>query len=726
MSTDPDTDEGLDRLRNVARSNPRSTAFVALAHALCERGRDDEAEEVCRQGLLVHPRLVTAQVALGRALIGRGHWAEAREVLIGAAKANPDHGDAFRWLGDLALQEGERERARTLLEYAEELLPADTKVADLLVQAGGKPLMRVPRPSSDFEHTQVKDARGLAERMHEDPPAINGAGRSVDDDRTPVVEPLNRFDPAAEPTPAVQSLPIDQPESLKSSWVRILALAGAVTLAVALVVAVLRERPSIEPPVAEVSSSPPAPSSTRRRNVDPEPLRLQILESSAESLQKVRAVGKEAGLEISGDGDLSAIVALADALLAADWGVSAATEALQAADLAEKVRPPTPTRTATFEAARAITAAAQGRMGEARAAAERALAAGSAGPEGRYAGGRVKVLGGELGAARVDLERALDSAPTFVAAALDHAAVLIDSGEAAASAAELDKQLASRPGDLRARLLLGEAGRAASRPVDSTPTRTACREQGGAHAPLRAACALEAAAVGRLEGDRPGAVRSARAAAASGVMGLHAVRGTAQAALILASLGEIDAASEVLAKVRDHVGSSFASRVWAEAAIALGRGEKVSSAALSTPPGPEARLVAARMSFAQGGPGALAATLGRLGPAAVDYDPDLKSFSALALEGRLSSRWKADLERRASKGSPVAAYALGRNALAAGDRRTAARRLARALKGHGDACEAARLLLTIDRRHRPASVASDSRVAAALKGRSSACIHLRK
>jgi hypothetical protein len=131
------------------------------------------------------------------------------------------------------------------------------------------------------------------------------------------------------------------------------------------------------------------------------------------------------------------------------------------------------------------------------------------------------------------------------------------------------------------------------------------------------------------------------------------------------------------------------------------------------------------MAFAQGGPSALAAMLGRIGPGAIDYDPDLKAFSALSVEGKLPFKVRLDLDKRAARGSAVAAYVMGRNALTGGDRRTASRRLARALRGQGDGCEAARLLLTIDRRYRPLSVATEGRIALALKGRNSACVHVR-
>jgi tetratricopeptide (TPR) repeat protein len=724
VSTDSETEEGLERLRTVARSNPRSTAFVALAHALSDNGHDDEAEEVCRKGLLQHPRLVTAQVALGRALIGRGRRSEAKEVLVNAARSNPEHGEAFRWLGHLILQDGDADRARILLEYAEELMPSDARVAELLVQAGGKPTVRSSRPRSDFEHTRIKDARALADRMHEDPPTAVVPAGSIDQDRTPVVEPLAGA--AADPGPlATLEAAAPQPSTPARRWpLRALALAAVAGLILTVVLAVALDRPPPSQPAADRRPRQPTVAPAPPRPIDMASVRRNLIESNLASLRKVQETAKTVGLA-KAEPDLAAAVALADALLTADWGLPLAAEADEAATVAERARPPLAARTAVLESARAITAAANGRLVEARAAAERGLAASPAGSEPRFAAGRIKFLAGELGAARVDLERSLAVAPAFGAAAADHAAVLIDAGEAASASTQLEKLVAAGASDLRFRLLLAEAARAAARPFAGDPLRQACRES-IAIAPLKGLCSLSAAADARLAGDRSGAVRYARGALGSAPFGPHSARGTAQAALMLASLGEIDAANEALDRIRDHLGGSFVPRVWAEAAIALGRGEKVSSATLSTPPSPEARLIVARMAFAQGGPSALAGTLGRLGAAAIDHDPELKIYSALAIEGRLSSRLRADLERRSTRGSAVAAYVLGRGALAAGDRRTAARRLAKALRGHGDTCEAARLLLTIDRRYRPSSVGTESRIARALKGRNAGCVHLRR
>ena len=155
-------------MRATVRANPRSTAFVALAHRLCDAGKSGEAEEVCREGLERHPGLVTGQVALGRSLFDRGRLREAQEILIEAARANPDHGDAFRWLGEVTIKRGDLTRARALLEYAEDLSPHDRRVAELLTESGGSPTFRLPRPKTDFENTRVGNARALADRMHEE------------------------------------------------------------------------------------------------------------------------------------------------------------------------------------------------------------------------------------------------------------------------------------------------------------------------------------------------------------------------------------------------------------------------------------------------------------------------------------------------------------------------------------------------------------------------------
>ena len=480
-------------------------------------------------------------------------------------------------------------------------------------------------------------------------------------------------------------------------------------------------------PAADRSGPAGGPATGSRRAVDLGPLRLDILDSGLANLQRVRAVGKEAGWGGPADGDLAATGRLRRCAAGLRLGRSRwPPRRCRRPRWPSGPSRPRRARTALLESARAITAAAHGRLGEARAAAERALAAGSGGHEARFAGGRVKFLAGELGAARVDLERALDSAPSFGAAALDHAAVLIDAGEAAASAAELEKYLGQRRTDVRARLLLAEAGRAAARSVDREAVRAACKDQGAAPSPLRAFCALDAAASARLEGDRTGAVKNARSAAVSGVLGLHAARGAAQAALLLASLGEIDAASEALGKVtrprRDQLRAPGLGRGGGRPRP---RGEGVLG---------DARHAAGTGGAAGGGPhGLCPGWPGGAGRHPRPHGPRsrrLRSGAQELLRPRRRGQAQRPAARRARStgGQGQRGSRLRGRAQRPGCRRPPHRGPS---AGQGPSGPRRRVrggspAATIDRRYRPSSVASESRIASALKGRSSGCVHLRK
>jgi hypothetical protein len=77
-----------------------------------------------------------------------------------------------------------------------------------------------------------------------------------------------------------------------------------------------------------------------------------------------------------------------------------------------------------------------------------------------------------------------------------------------------------------------------------------------------------------------------------------------------------------------------------------------------------------------------------------EIDADLRTYMDLGREGSLSPSDRVALERRAERGGPVAAFVLGVLAAREDDHKQAARRLEKALAGHGDACRAALLYLS--------------------------------
>jgi tetratricopeptide (TPR) repeat protein len=403
------------------------------------------------------------------------------------------------------------------------------------------------------------------------------------------------------------------------------------------------------------------------------------------TLKEARDLGAQILAASPGDGETLARLTLVDALLVTDYGLPPAkdSEAMLANALAAKGS--SAARTSTLQATCAILALSGGQLAKAQQCAEKALAALPDGTPALLAAARVKAYNADLDGARRDLERLLQRAPDFSAAVLDWAAIWIDLGDPSTASQSLRDQI-KRTGDhLRARLLLAEAERALGDRGTAEGLEAACRAESKQSPTLRVGCLLAASAQSRLAGEHQQAVRSARAAAAEIP---DEPRLLASAALTLAVLGEVDAADQALGRARKLARENAAPVAWADMAVRLGRHQAVvPGKLLETAAGPERRLVTARLVLAYEGPAGLAKHLKSVPRGLVLIDPDLHAISQLAEEGAARSD-RTDLEKRADRGDPVAGYVLGRM-LERGDPRQAARRLEKALWGHGDACDAA-------------------------------------
>ncbi len=94
---------------------------MPLAEHLCDLGRPEEAEKVCRRGLATMPAHHRGYMSLARALCDRGRLKEAQDVLAELAKHRPDDADVWVHLGAVVIRRGDRPRACALLDYAESL-----------------------------------------------------------------------------------------------------------------------------------------------------------------------------------------------------------------------------------------------------------------------------------------------------------------------------------------------------------------------------------------------------------------------------------------------------------------------------------------------------------------------------------------------------------------------------------------------------------------------------
>jgi len=240
----------------------------------------------------------------------------------------------------------------------------------------------------------------------------------------------------------------------------------------------------------------------------------------------------------------------------------------------------------------------------------------------------------------------------------------------------------------RARLVLADAERALGEAGWLKELETACRSDAKISRNVRAQCAVGSAAQARLEGDRGGALRKAKAASQT----TDDPQTLAQIALLLALLGEIDGADELLARAGKAADSTATALKWADLAIRLGRGEKGSSLpVVENPAGPERDLVALRAAYARSGTAGLATVLKALPPGIADIDAEVRTFAKLGKEGPMPKAEALSLEKRAERWNPVASYVLAVFAMRDKDYKLAARRLEKALAWHGDTCEAAAL-----------------------------------
>jgi tetratricopeptide (TPR) repeat protein len=96
----------IDDLRRRVQKDPASIAFAQLAEEYRRAGQCDEAVQVCRSGLTIHPGYLSARVTLGRALIELGQLESAQHELQMVLVSAPDNLAAIRGLAEIMHRRG--------------------------------------------------------------------------------------------------------------------------------------------------------------------------------------------------------------------------------------------------------------------------------------------------------------------------------------------------------------------------------------------------------------------------------------------------------------------------------------------------------------------------------------------------------------------------------------------------------------------------------------------
>jgi len=96
----------LDDLRRRVEKDPSSIAFAQLAEEYRRASMFQEAVDVCRTGLNVHPTYLSARVTLGRALVELQQFADAQQELEQVLQTAPENLAAIRGLADVFHRQG--------------------------------------------------------------------------------------------------------------------------------------------------------------------------------------------------------------------------------------------------------------------------------------------------------------------------------------------------------------------------------------------------------------------------------------------------------------------------------------------------------------------------------------------------------------------------------------------------------------------------------------------
>jgi tetratricopeptide (TPR) repeat protein len=155
----------IEDLRRRVQKDPSSIAFAQLAEECRRAGEFQEAVDVCRAGLELHPGYLSARVTLGRALNELEKFDEAQAELEMVVKGAPDNLAAVRALAEVLHRRGSVDEAlahyRTALALSRNDPELERIVAELGQGAGPGSAAR-PKPGKDHGLTFEQAERELS------------------------------------------------------------------------------------------------------------------------------------------------------------------------------------------------------------------------------------------------------------------------------------------------------------------------------------------------------------------------------------------------------------------------------------------------------------------------------------------------------------------------------------------------------------------------------------
>jgi hypothetical protein len=192
----------IDDLRRRVQKDPASIAFAQLAEECRRAGRFEEAVEVCRAGLDIHPGYLSARVTLGRALVELDAIDDAQTELELVLKSAPENLAAIRGLAEIHHRRGSLVEAlaqyRAALALARNDPDLQRTVADL------EAIVEPPKPAPvdegmSFEQAEAEFLKNLP------PPPPRPAPKAKSQPPAPAAQAAPEAQAAPVPPPATEA-----------------------------------------------------------------------------------------------------------------------------------------------------------------------------------------------------------------------------------------------------------------------------------------------------------------------------------------------------------------------------------------------------------------------------------------------------------------------------------------------------------------------------------------
>ncbi len=152
------------------QEDPASRVFAPLAEAYRKAGLLDEAIDICRDGLRVHPNFIGGRVALARAFFDKRYYADVVKELEPVVMDAPDNLVAQRLLADSYLVLGRIAQALNAYKVLLFFTPQDEELAQMVKEIETKAYEDgVLVLQNDPVHLKSYSVRGALNAISDDP-----------------------------------------------------------------------------------------------------------------------------------------------------------------------------------------------------------------------------------------------------------------------------------------------------------------------------------------------------------------------------------------------------------------------------------------------------------------------------------------------------------------------------------------------------------------------------